>query len=129
MKDKFNEFGNMVWYTIVFVFLGVLVIGLLQGFGLISLPFIKTVEREAVEQSKSYNDSKSIQLVNFIKEYNSLETKAIEAETNKELAVAKAYRSQKDAVFAMICQHISTMDINNINPKTLKFISINGGCE
>lgn len=72
------------------------------GFGLQALGIIgKDIEREVVQHSRQYIESKQVQLQALYTEYVRLQTKAVEAETSDQPKVAEALRAQQ---FALLSQ-------------------------
>lgn len=83
------------------------------------------VQRNAVENSKSFNDSRNTALTTFIQEYNALEVKVAEAKGDESLT--SAYKAQQKAIFNNMCQMaVSTKDIA---PNTRQFLAEHGGCK
>ncbi|MBI4137308.1 hypothetical protein HY469_04565 [Candidatus Roizmanbacteria bacterium] len=64
--------------------------------GLITLPWVYNIEREAVQHSNVYVQSKVKELSDLKAQYERLEVQAAKYENNE--SVAKAYRSQQAAV-------------------------------
>ena len=107
----------------------ILVIGIVAIIGIYALtyPTSLAIQRNAVEQSKSFIDSHNVQLENHKLEYSRLEVDIAHAGED-ETSIA-AYKAQQDAIIDMMCQLKSTMDVDTINPQTLTWLNSKGGCQ
>lgn len=126
MKD-FREAisGCVVFVGVVVVFVA-LVIGLAALNGAL-YPWWLSVQRNAVEQSKSFVDANNNMLETYKLEYVRLDTKIAEAQGDEKLIAA--YHSQQAAIINQMCTEISTMNRSTVNPNTIAWISSQGGCE
>jgi hypothetical protein len=85
-----------------------------------------SVQRSAVESSKSYVDSNNTALMNLSTEYTALDVKIVEA--GDDTSAISVYKSQQKAIKNQMCQMISTMKQGTVSPLVSQFISQNGGC-
>lgn len=109
MKDRLSELGWTAWLLI----LATIVIAVSFGWFAILRPMQLQVERNAVEQSKSYNDASNIALSNYMVEYES----------------PNATDGQKKAIINAMCEITLKMKAELISPRVSKFLAKNGGCE
>lgn len=89
------------------------------------LPAWLGVQRNAVENSKSYNDSRNTALTTSIQEYNALEVKVAEAKGDE--ALTDAYKAQQKAILNNMCQMV--VSTKEIAPNTQQFLAEHGGCK
>jgi hypothetical protein len=89
-------------------------------------PWWLSIQRKAVEQSKSFTDSNNNMLETYKLEYAKLDTKIAESQGNEDLI--KAYKAQQVAVTDRMCRQISTMKKETVNPDTLSWLNSKGGC-
>lgn len=81
--------------------IGLLVIGILMflGWGLQSAGIIsKNIEREVVQHSRQYTESKQAMLSTLYAEYTRLQTQFIEANNNEQGELAAAVNAQRSAI-------------------------------
>jgi hypothetical protein len=89
-------------------------------------PWWLSIQRRAVEQSKSFTDANNNMLESYKLEYLRLDTKIAEANGNESLT--QAYEAQQKAIVEKMCKEISTMAQGTVNPNTLTWLNSNGGC-
>ena len=89
-------------------------------------PWWLSIQRKAVEQSKSFTDANNNMLESYKLEYSRLDTKIAEANGNE--SVTQAYEAQQKAIVEKMCKEISTMAQGTVNPNTLTWLNSNGGC-
>lgn len=89
-------------------------------------PWWLSIQRKAVEQSKSFTDSNNNMLEFYKLEYIRLDTKIAEAQGLD--TITQAYRVQQKAIVGKMCTEISTMAQGTVNPNTLAWLNSNGGC-
>ena len=122
-----RDLKDSVWYSIIaLVVIAIFAIGItaLQG-GL--YPWWLSIQRRAVEQSKSFTDANNNMLETYMLEYSRLDTKIVEVEENKELIVA--YEAQQKAIVGKMCRQVSTMVRDTVNPNTRTWLNSKGGCQ
>jgi len=90
-------------------------------------PWWLSIQRQSVEQSKSFTDSNNNMFESYMLEYSRLDVKIAEAQGDDTLT--PAYRAQQKAIVGKMCRQISTMAQGTVNPNTLSFLSSNGGCK
>lgn len=127
MKERLSEFGFGVWYAVITV----VVIAVLALGGLavqrVVYPWWLSVQREAVEESKSFTDANNNMLQAYMLEYSRLDTKIAEAQGNVELVAA--YNAQQSAIVERMCRQISTMKRDTVNPTTIQWLNGKGNCK
>ena len=125
IKNRGEEVGSLVWYTL----LALLIVAILSfgwlGISRVVYPWWLSIQREAVEDSKSYTDSTNIAMANYIREYHSLDSKIAEAKGDQFLIAP--YQAQQSAILNQMCQIKATM--NDVAPDTQVFLSQHGGCQ
>jgi hypothetical protein len=89
-------------------------------------PWWLSIQRRAVEQSKSFTDANNNMLESYVMEHSRLDTKIAEANGNESLT--QAYEAQQKAIVGKMCLEISTMAQGTVNPNTLAWLNSNGGC-
>jgi len=124
MKERLSELGYVVWLTIIgLIVLALLAVGTL-GIQRVVYPKWLSVQRSAVEQSKSFTDANNNMLETYKLEYVRLDAKI--AGSNE--AVATAYKAQQGAILGKMCTEIATMSVGTVNPNTLSWLNSKGGC-
>lgn len=126
LSDRFVEIG-FLWLVV----LGVVALAII-AFGSMLIqekiyPWWLSVQRESVEESKSFTDSNNNMLQTYILEHSRLDTKVIEAGDDQGLVVA--YKAQQRAIVEKMCRQISTMEKDTVNPDTLFWLNSHGGCK
>jgi hypothetical protein len=116
--------------VIGYAFLTLWIIAIL-AFGILFLngqlyPLWLSIQRQSVEQSKSFTDSNNTMLATYMLEYSRLDTKRATAGENT--ALVNTYKAQQNAILGKMCLEISTMTKNTVNPDVLRFLNSNGGC-
>ena len=109
MKERLSELGLLAWFLI----LATIVIVVSLGWFAFVRPAQLSIERDAVEQSKSYNDASNIALSNYMVEYES----------------PNATDGQKKAIINAMCEMTLKMKADLVSPRVSKFLAKNGGCE
>lgn len=121
---RFSEVGNAVWYSVIILIVMFVLGGGYLLIGRVLYPAWLGVQRESVENSKSYNDSLNAVMARYILAYNDMEIKIAEAENQD---VVNVYVTQRDAIFSQMCVLKATM--RNVPPDSLAFIAKHGGCQ
>lgn len=109
MKDRLSELGWVTWMLVlatIIVAVGFIWFAVLR-------PATLSVERRAVETSKSYNDSSNIALSNYIVQYEA----------------SVATDGQKKAIINAMCEITLKMQKDLVIPRITKFLAQHGGCE
>ena len=122
VRDVGCSFGYAVWALLLIA----VVAGGLFAFNSVLYPWWLSVQRESVENSKSYNDSRNSQLFTYMSEYKDLESKIAENESN--LPAVTAYRGQQGAILDSMCQIVGTMNSETVSPDIVAFLFQYGGC-
>jgi hypothetical protein len=124
MREQIEILGMSVWWAII----GIIVVAVIALGGLVIYsqlgPRRVQIEREIVENSKSYNDSGNIAIANYIATYLSLDSKVSETDNKEQQTV---YRAQQKAIMQQICMQINTMSAKA--PSNVQFINQYGGCQ
>ena len=127
MKQFFSDMKDAVGTSvIVVVVLAIIALGILAINGTI-YPWWLSIQRQAVEQSKSFSDANNNMLQTYILEYSELDTKIAEADGNP--ALIPAYKAQQKAIVTKMCRQISTMSRNTVDPSTITWLNNKGGCK
>lgn len=87
-------------------------------------PWWLSIQRKAVEDSKSFTDANNNMLSTYMLEYSRLDTKIAENPT-----IAGAYKSQQLAIIDKMCRQISTMKKETVNSDILNWLNSKGGCQ
>lgn len=126
MRERIGITSELVYWTLV----GLVLVALLAAGGLAiqryAYPWWLSIQRKAVEDSKSFTDSNNNMLQTYILEHARLDTKIAEAGDNSELIVT--YQAQQKAIVEKMCRQVSTMKKSTVNPDTLSWLNRNGGC-
>lgn len=122
MRMFFNSLGAFVYITF-FVVLAILV-----GFGVWAglFPLGLAVQRNAVEQSKSYTDSTNTAMIMYMQDWQKLDTEIAKSEGN--VFLIATYRGQQRSDINLICATKASMRPETVSSVVLQFISQNGGC-
>lgn len=127
MRQKVSELSDVVWWSVLtIVVLAIIIFGglFIQR---IAYPWWLSIQREAVEESKSFTDANNNMLQTYMLEYSRLDTKIVEAQGDIELVAA--YNAQQIAILERMCRQISTMKIDTVNPNTLTWLNSKGVCK
>ena len=129
MKENFTEkdllkgmWKGIFWFMVISIVMTVFFTALNAGI----LPWQKKIERNVVEQSKSFVDGNNNMLATYQLEYSRLELKIIEAQGDPVLI--SGYNTHQKAIIEKMCRQISTMSEGTVNPDTTRFLSMHGGC-
>lgn len=89
------------------------------------LPFHAQLERNTVEQSKSFTDSSNLAMVNAIQQYNAIEVSITQTKDQAEIG---AYRAQQKALKNDICKTRATMKPDTVSADVNTWLASHGGC-
>lgn len=121
-----HELKMILWYS----FLGIVVISIFAvAFTALNgtlYPWWLSIQRKAVEQSKSFTDSNNNMLESYMLEHSRLDTKI--AEANGNTVIIQVYEAQQKAIVEKMCREISTMAQGTVNPNTISWLNSNGDC-
>lgn len=127
MKRFFGELADTIGISVtVLVLIAIFVFGSL-AISYIAYPAYLSVQRESVEASKSFTDSRNDALLNYQSEYGRLEIKIAESGDNPQ--VVSVYRTQQTAILDSMCHMVATMKNDTVSPTINQFIATNGGCK
>jgi hypothetical protein len=127
MKERFSELGYTVWASfLVVIVLAIITLGSLFV-QRVAYPWWLSIQRESVENSKSFVDANNNMLETYKLEFSRLDTKIAEAKGDGKLI--EAYEAQQKAILERMCKEISTMKIETVNPSTLTWLNSKGGCK
>jgi uncharacterized membrane protein len=105
------------------IFLLVIVILTIIGWGLQSAGIIgKNIEREVVQHSRQFIESKQAKLQNLYTQYLDLQTKAIEAETVGATEVVKAVQAQQKAIIAQMRREATNIPTSEVPAEVQRLI-------
>jgi hypothetical protein len=126
LRERFGIVGEVLFWCLI-----ALVVTALITFGTMAiqgktLPWWLSIQRQAVEQSKSFTDANNNMLSTYSMEYQALDTKIAEAKGDQELI--SVYKAQQKAILRKMCQEVSTMSPGTVNPQTLQWMNSEGGC-
>lgn len=121
MDDDLKQVVNIGIAIVILIF----IVGAgIYAFDSTFLPLWMGVQRNAVENSKSYNDSRNTALTTYIQEYNALEVKVVEAKGDEMLT--GVYNAQQKAILNNMCQ--MAVSTKEVAPNTQQFLVEHGGC-
>lgn len=123
VKEDFKVLFTWVFVIIVVVAIFAVAFTAING---TLYPWWLSIQRRAVEQSKSFTDSNNNMLETYKLEYAKLDTKI--AEANGDAGLTGAYEAQQKAIVEKMCREISTMAQGTVNPNTLSWLNSKGGC-
>lgn len=109
LQNRLEELGWVFWLIV----LGLIVGAVALGYFAIVRPAQLAIERNAVEQSKSYNDASNIALSNYMVQYES----------------PNATDGQQRAIINAMCEITLKMKPELVSPRVSKFLAQHGGCE
>lgn len=122
MKDS----AVAIWSTIVVCVCGLIVFAVMFATNAVTYPTWLGIQRNAVEQSKSYVDSANGSLSTYTQEYRALDSKIAEADNNA--ALVGTYKAQQKAILNSMCQQINSMRAGTVAPASSSFVAQHGGC-
>ena len=125
-RDGMNEVAKDTSWTVMrFLPVGLLIVAILvmlgwflQSTGIISM----NIDREVVQHSRQYTESKQGMLQNLYTEYANLQTKVVEAEANGATNVADAARAQQGALLAQMKREATNIPNSQIPPEVKRII-------
>ena len=107
-KERMVELGWVIWVLIItLIVTAVLAVGLLAINGVV-LPWERAIDRNVVEQSKSFTDSNNNMLATYMLEYGRLDVEIAKVKDNPDLS--GAYISQQKAIVGRMCKQMATMN-------------------
>jgi uncharacterized membrane protein len=125
-RDEMRRVSKDVSWTIwrfLPIFLLVIVILTIIGWGLQSAGIIgKNIEREVVQHSRQFIESKQAKLQNLYTQYLDLQTKAIEAETVGATEVVKAVQAQQKAIIAQMRREATNIPTSEVPAEVQRLI-------
>lgn len=113
------------WSVLFLIAVAILAVGISALNGTL-YPWWLSIQRKAVEQSKSFTDANNNMLETYILEHSRLDTKIVEA--GEDANTISAYKAQQKAIVEKMCRQISTMRKDTVNPDTLSWLNSKGGC-
>lgn len=126
MKETAKGIGSIIGITLLsLLVIGIFMVGITALNGTL-LPWWYSIQRQTVEQSKSFTNSNNLALQNYIHEYSVLETEIVKAQGHPD--VISAYKEQQLAIINLMCMEVSTMHRNTVDPNTLTWLNSHGGC-
>lgn len=126
-KQGARDFGCSIGYALWFLVILAIVVAGVAVIDRVVYPWYLQTQREGVEASKSYNDSRNQMLFTYMSEWRDLETKVAEAGDANPAAVT-AYRGQQQAILDSMCQLTGTMNAGTVAPDITAFLAQRGGC-
>lgn len=121
-----QETKAILKYSFLFLLIVAIVTVGLMALNGATYPWWLSIQRKAVEQSKSFTDANNNMLETYILEHSRLDTKVAEAQGNNDLV--NAYTAQQHAIVEKMCLQVSTMAPGTVNPNTLSWLNSHGGC-
>ena len=119
-------FRQSVLYIALALLVVVFVIALgflyLSGVGIL-YPKQLQIERQAVEQSKSFTDSHNMALTNMMLEYKTLDTQLT---TTDDPELQSSIRKQQQAIVQTMCRMTATMAEGTVDPVIVGFLAQHG---
>ena len=113
------------WTVMRFLPVGLLIVAIIVvlGWFLLSTGIISmNIDREVVQHSRQYTESKQGMLQNLYTEYANLQTKVAEAEANGSTNVADAARAQQGALLAQMKREATNIPSSQIPPEVKRLI-------
>jgi len=127
MKRFLYELADMTGISVAILTVMIIFVSGSLAISYFAYPAYLSIQRESVEASKSFNDSRNDALLTYQSEYGRLEIKIAESSDNKQ--VITVYRTQQTAILDSMCHMIATMNDGTVSPTINQFIATNGGCE
>ena len=125
MRERGSELGFAIWGSILFlVVVAVLSFGTF-GINKVLYPAQIAVQRDAVQESKSFVDSTNTTLGKLKMEHGRLQVKIAESDNPE---VDATYKAQQNQVIEQMCTIMGTMDKATVDRSIASFISEEGGC-
>ena len=126
MKTAVRGVGASLGFTLWGLLILAVVVAGVFAINSVVYPWWLSIQREAVESSKSYNDSRNTMLYTYMSEYEDLSVKVAESSDNP--AAVQAYQGQQQAIIDSMCQMKGTMNSGTVSPDVNSFLSQHGGC-
>lgn len=127
MKERLSELGIGFWYAVIaVVVIAALSLGIMAVQQVV-YPWWLSIQREGVENSKSFTDANNNMLETYRLEYFRLDTKIAESQGDAEIIAA--YEAQQTAIIERMCRQISTMKKETVNPAILAWLNSKGVCK
>lgn len=125
MRERSSELGFTVWWALLgLTALAILIFGgiAIQRY---AYPMWIGVQRDAVQESKSFVDSTNSNLANLKTEHLLLQTKIVESEKPESIA---AYKAQQEMVISQMCIIAGTMEDSTVSQDIRSFLAEKGQC-
>lgn len=122
-----SETKDTLKVILLWLLIGCLIVGVVVVSYQVVYPWYLSVQRKAVEQSKSFTDANNNMLESYILESSRLDTKIAEAGDNT--ALVSAYKAQQSAIVGKMCREIATMATGTVKPSTMSWLASQGGCQ
>jgi hypothetical protein len=108
---------------IVPLFLGVLSVLVLVGWGLRSTNIVdKDIDREVVQYSQQYTESKQAKLQNLYTQYTNLQIRVAEAEANGQNSIVAAVHAQQKAILAQMKRETTNIPSSEVPEEVERLI-------
>jgi len=111
----------LLWMTLAIVVISAVGYGVDAYF----LPWYTAIQRNVVEQSKSFTDSHNEALIKDEQAYAALDVNIAQS---TDASTIKAYKAQQVAILNTMCETMSTMKPDTISPLVTSFVAQHGGC-
>lgn len=128
MRNRLGELGWTLWIMFLIIVCFAILAFAALGIQKYAYPWMLSIQRRSVENSKSFTDSNNNMLAQYMLEYSRLDTKIAEAHKVEDSNSEVVYKSQQLAIKSKMCTQISTMQKDTINPDTLLWLNQHGGC-
>lgn len=122
MRTFFGVQAAFAYVAVVMVACSALSFGIYA----VTAPMRAAVDRNVVENSKSYTDSNNQAMLTFIQDYNALGVKIAQAQGNTDLITS--YKGQQSADVNLICGNYTKMPVDAVSPVVRSFVYQRGGC-
>jgi lipopolysaccharide export LptBFGC system permease protein LptF len=125
MRETFEEAGAFTKVLLAAVIVVVVLTAVGYGLDAAFLPWYTGLQRNVVEQSKSFTDSSNLAMTNAIQQYDAINVSITQTQDQAEIA---AYKAQQQALKNDICKTRATMKPETVSADVNSWLASHGGC-
>ena len=122
MREVKSDVTWTIWKFLPVIALGIIILVVLgwflQSTGIINM----NIEREVIQHSRQYTESKQAMLQNLYTQYSDLQTKVAEAQANGSTNVAESAQAQQRALLAQMKREATNIPVSQIPDEVKRLI-------
>ena len=122
MREVKSDVTWTIWKSLPVIALGIIILVVLgwflQSTGIINM----NIEREVIQHSRQYTESKQAMLQNLYTQYSDLQTKVAEAHANGSTNVAESAQAKQRALLAQMKREATNIPVSQIPDEVKRLI-------